>query len=263
MILDEIVAYKKIEIAHRESSVPLSTVRSLAAKARTTRDFASALKAPGISLIAEVKHKSPSRGVLRQDFDPQELARIYALNGARAISVLADEHFFGGSTSLVQRIANAADIQVPILFKDFILSPYQVYEARAMGADALLLIVRTLGQSMLEELLAIAHELGMEALVEVYQREEAERALAAGARIIGVNNRDLQTFEVDTARSEAIRAMLPREILSVSESGLSSRADVMRAEESGFDAMLVGEALVKAPDVGARVREFLGLSPLS
>lgn len=257
-MLDEIIAYKRSEVAQREAVAPLPTVRSLAANARAPRDFAAALREPGVSLIAEVKFRSPSKGVIREGTDALDLARTYVENGARAISVLADEHFFGGGQHVVQRVANASEIQVPILFKDFILSTYQIYEARATGADAVLLIVRAVDQSVLTTLIATVHELGMNALVEVFLPEETEQALIAGARIIGINNRNLETFEVNLERAAEIRALIPKGILTVSESGLKSRADVFEAESLGFDGILVGEALLTAQDVGARVRELLG-----
>lgn len=258
-MLDEILAYKRKEVRLLEEQAPLEELRPLVAGARPPRSFADALGVPGVSLIAEVKYKSPSKGVLRWDFDALEIARLYAENGAHAISVLADKHFFGGGPDMVRRVTSAQEVGAPVMFKEFVVNPYQVYQARAAGADAVLLIVRAVSQQELVDLLILARELGMEALVEVFLPGEAERALSAGAAIIGINNRDLQTFEIDAQRSTRIRSMIPDGILTVSESGLKSREEVLQAEAAGFDGVLVGEALLTAPDIGAQVRELTGV----
>lgn len=258
-MLDEILAHKIIEVEDKKVRYPMSLVEKKLAHARSVRDFFDAMKQPGISLIAEVKRKSPSKGELRQDYDALSLARTYSQHGARAISVLADEAFFGGGAHIVERIANDAQVHLPVMYKEFVIDPYQVFEARSVGADAVLLIVRAVAPAMLPQLIETAHQLGMQALVECFTVEEAKLAVDSGARIVGVNNRDLQSFEVDLERSEKIRAVLPSTTLTVSESGLTSRADALQAEQLGFDAMLVGEAILKADNVALQVRSFAGL----
>jgi indole-3-glycerol phosphate synthase len=257
-MLDTILAHKPEEVAHRRRAVPLTALRDRAAAARPTRGFRAALARPGLALIAEVKQRSPSRGTFRTGFAPLELARAYAANGARAVSVLADEQFFGGGPEVVRQVANDEAIGLPVLWKDFVIDPYQVHEARAAGADAVLLIVRATAPELFRDLVALARELGLDALVETFVPEEVEQALEAGADLVGINNRDLGTFGVDLGRSARMRALLPAGVVSVSESGLGSRADLLEAERQGFDAVLVGEALLRGADVGARVRELLG-----
>lgn len=262
MILDDILAYKRNEeIPRLKRRQPEAMLRAQAALAAPPLDFASALAAPGASLIAEIKRASPSRGLLRPQFDAAELARLYAANGARAISVLTDARYFQGSA---EHIAAAWDVTretgcpLPVLRKDFIVDPYQVYEARVMGADALLLIVAALSDRKLRKLLNLTHRLGLQALVEVHNEAELDRALAVEPRIIGINNRDLATFSVDLETTLRLRPRVPPDVILVSESGIGSRADVQRLAESGVDAMLVGTALVRAKDVAAKVRELLG-----
>ncbi len=206
-------------------------------------------------LIAEAKKASPSKGLLRPEFDPAGLARAYAAGGAAALSVLTERHFFQGDPAYVRAAKAAAPL--PALRKDFLFDPYQVVEARAIGADAVLLIVAILEGELLGELLSLATSLGLAVLVEVHDEPEVERALAAGARIVGINNRDLRTFRVDLAATGRLRALIPPECLVVSESGIGSPSDVARLREWGVDAMLVGESLVRAGDVAARVRELL------
>jgi len=242
------------------------------------RAFDAALRQPGrVALIAEVKKASPSKGVLVENFDPLALARTYAENGAAAISVLTDVRFFQGSLQYLQgiRALGAAGwaigegaapripqrpAPIPLLRKDFILDAYQVYEARAYGADALLLIVAALDDAALAELLALTQKLGMQALVEVHDEAELERALALGATLVGVNNRNLHTFatSLETTRRLAARLPTANRPLLISESGIATAADVARVREWGVDAVLVGEALVTATDVAARVRELAG-----
>lgn len=262
MILDEIVAHKRLEVAERQQAVPLAALRATAADAWPTRDFAEALDQPGVSLIAELKKASPSKGLLRADFDPLALAEVYATNGARALSVLTDEKFFQGSLDYLRsiRAAQTAGDQpaVPLLRKDFIIHPYQVWEARANGADALLLIVACLGQDELTDLLGQTHDLDMAALVEVHDEAEVERALAAGARVVGVNNRDLRTFRVDVGTTHRLRPLVPPGTILVAESGIHSAADVAALAQVGVDAVLVGEAIVTAPDTATKVRELSG-----
>jgi len=271
-LLTRILAHKRTEVARRQIKIPLEKLRISLAQAPPTRDFAAALrKTDAVALIAEVKKASPSRGVFLEYFDHREIARTYSANGAAALSVLTDTRFFQGSLKYLEgirrqanpelRTAEPATAGVPLLRKDFILDPYQVYEARVYGADALLLIVAALDDTTLRELLALTQALGMQALVEVHTAAELERALAAEARIVGINNRDLNSFQTTLETTERLAAQLPagadRPVL-VSESGIFTAADVARLRSCGVDAVLVGEALVTAPDIGARVRELAG-----
>lgn len=257
-MLDEILINKVNEIEEKKKLIGINELVKKIEIAREPRDFLGQLKKPGISLIAEIKRKSPSKGELRKDFNALELARTYSENGARAISVLADEPYFGGGAHVVEGVANDPEVNLPVMYKEFILDPYQIFEARSVGSDAVLLIVRALVPSKLSEMITTIHKLGMEALVECFSAEEARLAVNSGARIIGINNRDLQTFEVDLNRSKEIRSVLPDSIVTVSESGLNNRTEALEAELMGFDAMLVGESLLKSDDVGIRVQEIVG-----
>ncbi|MGC9347844.1 MAG: indole-3-glycerol phosphate synthase TrpC [Anaerolineae bacterium] len=254
-ILDTIVAHKRKELARRRRADELAAVRSEAAAAPPPRDFAAALQAPGVSLIAEIKRASPSAGSLRLDLDPVALARIYAEHGAAAISVLTDARFFAGSLDDLRAVRAA--VAVPTLRKDFILDPYQVYEARAAGADAVLLIVAALSDARLRELHALVNRLGMAALVEVHNRTELKRALEITPRVIGINNRDLRTFEVSLDTTEALGQLVPEKVVTVAESGIKTEADVERLRRIGVDAILVGTSLVKATDTAAAVRRLV------
>lgn len=255
MILDEIVEAKAEELTKRKQDMPLSALEKLGLKG-SKKDFAAALKGDDIRLIAEVKMASPSRGVLRTDLDPVKLARTYARNGAAAISVLTEERYFGGSLEHLAAIGEAMD-NIPLLRKDFIFDPYQVYESRAGGASALLLIVAILSDSELSELLSLSHELGLMCLVEVHNQAELERAIMSGAQIIGINNRDLKTFAVDLETTRRLRPLIPQDRIVVSESGIKDRGDVQKLRQWGVDAMLVGEALVTAGDIDKKVKELL------
>ncbi|MCK5584692.1 indole-3-glycerol phosphate synthase TrpC, partial [Candidatus Bipolaricaulota bacterium] len=205
----------------------------------------------------ELKKASPSRGVLKHDFDPVSLASLYATHGASAISVLTEPHYFGGSLAILQQVVHAlGDNRPPVLRKDFIVDPYQVFEARACGADCLLLIAALLDKSLLVEFLKLSHELGMRCLVEVHDEAELDRALESGAQIIGINNRDLRTFNVNLATFETLRPRIPDGHIVVSESGIRGREDVERLRAVGVDAVLVGEALMIAPDVAAKLGEL-------
>jgi indole-3-glycerol phosphate synthase len=259
-ILDEIVRWKRGEIARAEAVVSLDSVKAAAESAPPPRDLPAALRAPGVSLIAEVKRASPSKGSLRPDLDPVALSREYEAGGAAAVSVLTDGHFFQGSLDDLRVVRES--ISLPVLRKDFILDPYQIYQSRAAGADAVLLIVAALDDGELQAFLLLAENLGMATLVEVHNAAELARAFGtdagSGRRIIGVNNRDLRTFEVDLGTTEKLRPLVPPDAILVSESGIHSRGDVERLEAIGADAMLVGEALVRAQDVGTRIRELLG-----
>jgi indole-3-glycerol phosphate synthase len=254
-ILDEIIARKRDEVAQLRLTRPIGTVQAEVTLAPPPRDFTAALRAPGVSLIAEVKKASPSRGLLRQDLDAAALAREYEANGAAAISVLTDEHFFRGSLDDLRAVRQ--NVELPVLRKDFVLDPYQVYEARAAGADAVLLIVAALSDDDLKALHRLVHQLGMAALVEVHDQAELEQALRIEPRIIGVNNRDLRTFEVNLGTTARLRPLIPADVVLVAESGVHTRADVARLAAIGADAMLVGEALVRATDVGRAVRQLV------
>jgi indole-3-glycerol phosphate synthase len=257
-ILDRIVADKRTELAVAKATQPLDDLKRRAADAPASRSLAKALRKPGIGLIAEVKKASPSRGLLRSDFDPVALAQSYARAGAAAISVLTDRKHFQGSLDHLRGIRKALPHGPPLLRKDFLFEEYQLYEARCAGADAVLLITAILAPALLSELIGISRSLGMDPLVEVHDEAELERALAAGAEIIGVNNRDLRTFEVDLSTTERLARLVPAERLIVAESGIFSRDDIRRLAACGVQGVLIGEALVTAPDPGTKIRELFG-----
>jgi len=254
-ILDEILRWKRIEVAQHKEQQPVERVQRAMGDSPPPRDLGAALRLPGVSLIAEIKRASPSKGVLRSDLDPGALARAYAANGARAISVLTDERFFRGRLDDLRAVRQT--VKLPVLRKDFVIDPYQVYEARAAGADAVLLIVAALGDDALTSLYWLIRALGMWALVEVHDEGELERALRIGPRIVGVNNRDLRTFQVSLETTARLRPLVPSEVILVSESGVHGPDDVARLREIGVDAMLVGESLVRAEDPGAQVHRLL------
>ncbi len=257
--LDGILERKREDLVARKRSVTLADLKSRAASTPPPLDFTAALGAPGMQIIAEIKKASPSRGVMAADLDPIATAETYARNGAAAISVLTEEPHFHGNLDLLAAIkAGGCEDGPPLLRKDFILEPYQVYESRAYRADALLLIVAALTDTELQELLSLAHELGLQCLVEAHTVEEAKTAVAAGARVIGINNRDLHTFETHLETTAAVRPSIPDGCLVVSESGIRSRADVELIGSWGVDAVLIGEALVTSAEPGAKLREFLG-----
>ncbi|CAG0934989.1 indole-3-glycerol phosphate synthase [Thermoflexales bacterium] len=256
MILDRILANKCSEVAQRRSSLPLEQLRELALTQTRPRDFLGALKRAGRpALIAECKKASPSKGLLRPEYNPAQLARTYAANGAAALSVLTDEKFFQGALRDLTLAREATGL--PALRKDFIIDGYQVYEARAAGADAVLLIVAALRLEHLQELQQQINELGMLALVEVHDETELETALKIGPKLIGVNNRNLHDFSVDLQTTARLRKSIPANIALVAESGIRTAADVARVRKMGVDAILVGEALVTAGKVGAKVRELV------
>jgi indole-3-glycerol phosphate synthase len=257
-ILDRIVTDKKNELATAKASVTFAELKTRAGDAPASRSFAKELQRPGVGLIAEVKKASPSRGLLSADFDPVSLAETYAIVGAAAISVLTDEKHFQGSLDHLRGIREALPDGPSLLRKDFLFEEYQLYEARCAGADAALLITAILEPALLSELLAISRSLGMDSLVEVHDEPELERALAAGAEIIGVNNRDLRTFVVDLSTTERLTPLVPAGRIIVAESGISSRDDIRRLAASGVQAVLIGEALVTAPDPATKIRELFG-----
>ena len=255
MILDDIIANKREELAEAKQQRPPANLKSQASSAPPARGFHEALRQPGLSVIAEVKRKSPAKGVLNQAVDPAEQAILYAQAGARAVSVLTDKRFFDGASADLEAVRRRIDL--PLLRKDFTIDEYQVYEARAIGADAVLLIVRALDQTQLTDFQALAHELGMDVLVEVHNEAELERAVQANSRIIGINNRDLGTMTVDVATTTRLQPLAPRGVTLVSESGIRSPEDVRTVSGAGVDAILVGEALMSAGNPGATLRGFL------
>ena len=257
MILDTIVAHKRIELEDDKQRMPLDTLKRKIRDLPPTRDFRAALSVPNsIHLIAEVKKKSPSKGIIREDFDPVRIARTYAENGASAISILTDREFFAGELAYLSAIREA--VTLPLLRKDFTIDPYHIYQARLAGADAVLLIVSILTLAQLREFTEMAQSLGLASLVEVHTEAELELALAGGAEVVGVNNRDLKTFHTDIATTFHLRDSIPTDKVVVSESGINAHNDVMKLKEAGINAILVGESLMRSPDIGDKVRELLG-----
>ena len=255
-VLDRIIEARRAAIAHRKKSVPETALRFGVKHSKPVRDFAAALTRDSLNVISELKKASPSRGLIRADFDPVSLAKSLEAAGAAALSVLTEEEFFQGELKYM-RDARAA-VSVPVLRKDFIIDPWQVWEARATDADSFLLIVAGLGDSILGELLALGRELGMEPLVEVHTQGELTRAMKAGARILGVNNRDLRTLEVRTETSMELIAEIPEECVAVCESGLRTHQDLLRFRAAGFDAFLIGEHLMAQPDPAEALGKLLG-----
>ncbi len=254
-VLDKIIATKRREVEAARSRVGVADLARRISSAPAVRSLRAALKGNGIQVIAEVKKASPSAGILRADFDPIAIARTYETHGASAISVLTDEQYFQGRLDYLTAVRAA--VQIPVLRKDFIVDRYQIVEARAAGADAVLLIAEVLCGPVLAELLREAHALGMEALVELYDAENLPRVLDSGARIIGINNRDLRTFVTRLDHTLELRPRIPADRCLVSESGIRTREDVLRLERAGVQAILVGETLMRAPDIGAKLDELL------
>ncbi|CCG03183.1 indole-3-glycerol phosphate synthase TrpC [Blastococcus saxobsidens] len=254
-VLDEIVTGVRTDLAVREAATPLDRIKAAAQAARPAHDALAALRAPGVGVIAEVKRRSPSKGDLADIADPASLAQQYAAGGARVISVLTEGRRFGGSHADLAAVRAVVD--VPVLCKDFIVSSYQVHEARAYGADVVLLIVAALEQNVLVGLLERVESLGMTALVEVHTEAEADRALAAGASVIGVNARDLTTLQVDRSTFEKIAPGLPSEVVKVAESGVRGPHDLISYAAAGADAVLVGEGLVTAGDARQAVADLV------
>ncbi len=256
-ILEKIVTAKRKEVEQSIRERPLRDLMKAADSAPPPRDFvAPLLGSPPIRLIAEVKRASPSQGLIRADFDPVAIAVSFAEAGASCISVLTDVQFFQGSLDYLSAIRAA--VELPLLRKDFIIHPYQVFEARANGADAVLLIAECLNRQELKGLQQLSRDLGMHALVEVYQPANLDNALSTGTELIGVNNRDLSTFEVDLERTIKLRKQIPASCTLVSESGISARSDALRLQEHNVQAMLVGESLMRQPDVATATKILLG-----
>ncbi len=252
MILDEILAHKRLEVAERKRVRPMPP---LPTTLEQPRSFVRALRQPGVAFIAEIKRKSPSGGELRPGASAADLAAIYESAGAAAVSVLTDAAYFGGTDDDLVTARHVSGL--PALRKDFVVDPYQLYEARALGADAVLLIVRALGDAQLGELLELTHRLGMEALVETHSAHEVERAVACGARIVGVNNRDLDTLVTDVSLAPRLRPMVPPECVFVAESGISQPEQVAALLAAGVDAVLIGESLLRSPDPGLKLRNLV------
>lgn len=258
-VLDKIVATKRDEIAAAKTARPIEELRAALADAPPVRDFFAALsrkKDDPIRLIAEVKKASPSKGLIRADFDPVSIATTYSENGASCISVLTDEQYFQGNLKYLTDVRNA--VPIPVLRKDFLIDSYQLLEARVAGADAVLLIAECLDDCNLRKLHNDAVELGMTPLVEFYEPANRERVLEAGATLVGINNRDLRTFETDLQHTIRLRAEIPQECILVGESGIHSRADAELLQSAGVDAILVGEHLMSQTDIGEAVRKLLG-----
>ena len=253
MILDEIVKIKKDEVERLKKYMTVSALKKSVAELKPCRNFRQALSGKKCSIIAEVKCASPSRGRLIADFDPLRIASIYEQNGASAISVLTDEKYFAGHKVYLAKIKQA--IKLPLLRKDFIIDKIQIYETRAIGADAVLLIARILGRKLAEFIL-LSKELELSSLVEVHTAEDLDLALKAGAEIIGINNRNLDTFITDINTSCELINKIPEDKIVVAESGIASRSDIESLMQAGIHSFLIGEALMKAPDIGKKLREL-------
>jgi len=258
-VLDRILQARRASVEHRKKVLPETALKYGAKAATPLRDFAAALSRDALNIIAELKPASPSRGVLRDPFDAPALARSLETAGAAALSILTEEEFFRGSLRNLREARKS--IALPVLRKDFVFDPWQVWETRANDADSFLLIVATLGDAALRDLIALGRELGMEPLVEVHTHTELNRALAADARILGVNNRDLKTLTVRAQTSFELVDQIPDHCIAVSESGLRSHNDLLRLREAGFDAFLIGEHLMLAADPAAALANLLGPAP--
>jgi indole-3-glycerol phosphate synthase len=255
-ILDRIVDARRASVAHRKRVLPDVALKLAVQKAEPPRDFAAALTRDNFNIIAELKKASPSLGIIRQNYVPAELATLLEKAGAAALSVLTEEEFFQGSLGHLKEAKKA--VQIPILRKDFIFDPWQVWETRAAGADTFLLIAAILSDGTLRELLDLGRSLKMEPLVEVHSRAELDRTLAAGAKIIGINNRDLRDFSVRLETSLELIESIPDGCIAVSESGLHAHADLARLRSAGFDAFLIGENVMKSVNPGASLRNLIG-----
>ena len=256
MFLEEIARHVKDDLASRRSRTPPAALKDRPWFARPTRGFAAAVAGKSRRIIAEVKRASPSQGIIRGDFDPVKIARDFSANGACALSVLTEERYFQGSLGFLEAIKEF--VALPLLRKDFILDRYQIVEARSFGADAILLIVALLDAASLKEFLSEAKELALDALVEVHTESELETALQCGARLLGINNRDLKSFEVRLETAERLLPLVPAGITAVCESGFHKAQDLEPVEALGAHAFLIGEALMRAPEPGAKLKELLG-----
>lgn len=258
-ILDEIYQCKLSEVAANKKHVPVELLKANIQQRSPAKPFGQVLKINGkINIIAEVKKASPSLGIIRKDFHPVEIAQMYESSGAAAISVLTDERYFQGSLKYLTDIKNT--VRLPILRKDFIIDSYQIYEARSAGADAILLIAALLSAEEIQFFLEVAEKLGMDSLVEVHSAVELEKVLETKATIIGINNRDLKTFATDVKITFQLKALIPEGKVVVSESGIKSRSDMVKLQESGVHAVLIGETLMKSDNIPAKMHELLGTS---
>ncbi|HUN53620.1 MAG TPA: indole-3-glycerol phosphate synthase TrpC [Smithella sp.] len=255
MILDKIIETKKEEVERLKKQTTREQLGETIARLEPCRDFVKALTGNGCNIIAEVKCASPSRGRLIKDFDPVKIAKVFEENKAVAISVLTDEKYFSGHKNFLTQIRKS--VKLPLLRKDFIIDLIQLYETRAIGADVVLLIVRVLGKK-LEEFIALSGELGLSALVEVHTEKELELALAAGAEIVGINNRNLDTFITDMETSRRLKVLIPESKIVVTESGITQRSDIESLMLTGIHAFLIGEHLITAPDIGNKLRVLRG-----
>lgn len=259
-ILDKIIAAKRDEVARRRSHRSIDELKAILSDLPPPRDFAGELRtraaASADAVIAEVKRASPSAGIIREQFDPAAIARSYEAGGATCLSVLTDEGFFSGQNAYLVEARKAC--RLPVLRKDFIIDPWQVMETRALGADAMLLIVAALEDSLLAELAGLGRELGLSILVEVHDEEEMERALAVPGDLVGINNRDLKRFVTELDTSLRLAPMVPADRLVVSESGIHRPEDIQRLQQGGIGAFLIGESLMRQPDPGAALLQLLG-----
>ncbi len=257
-MLEEIIEHKRVEVEARKKKVGLADLKSKLADAPQIRSFKEAISKPtnNINLIAEIKRASPSAGLIRKDFHPVEIAKIYQEAGAAAISILTDEKFFEGNLNFLPQVKR--EVSLPLLRKDFIIDEYQIYESRIYGADALLLIAGTLSEAQMTEFLSLSHDLEMDCLVEVYNEEELKKVLETPAEIIGINNRDLSTFQVDLSTTRRLRKLIPDSKIVVAESGIRSREDVQLLAEEKVDAILVGESLLRSKDIRGKIEELSG-----
>jgi indole-3-glycerol phosphate synthase len=256
MILNKIIENKRVEVERAKKSKPIDFLKSELQNLEKTKGFYESISPDGSTkVIAEIKCASPSKGVLRQDFNPVEISISYARGGASAISVLTDSRFFKGSLNHLRDVRSS--VEIPLLRKDFIIDPYQVYESRFYGADAILLIVAALGSTILKKLLELGHSLDMDAIVEIHDEAELDKAIQAGSKIIGINNRDLKTFDVSLETSLKLCKLIPKDKIIVSESGIRSSADIKRLKSEGVNVLLIGERFMRAPEPGEELRKLL------
>lgn len=257
MILTQIIENKRKEIEKSKEKIPLKQLQESLSLLSQRRNFLSSISRPHqINLIAEIKKRSPSSGILREDFSPSTVAEIYEFNGAAAISILTDKEFFGGETSHINQVRQR--VNLPILRKDFIIDEYQIYESAVIGSDAFLLISDILSKEELSGFIRLGLELNMDMVVEVHSEEDLEKALKADAPIIGINNRSLHTFKVDLETTPRLMRLIPKHKIVISESGIKSHEDVMFLKSVGINIVLIGEAFMRSGDIGAKVKEIMG-----
>ena len=254
-VLDEIIAHKRLEVDSQKVHTPLDSIKAASTDLPALRGFEAALRDQQPSVIAELKKASPSKGLIRAEFDPTEIATSYATHGATCLSVLTDERFFQGSTLALRSARSVTNL--PVLRKEFIVDEYQIHETRLLPADCLLLIVSALEQPQLKGFYDLACDLGLDVIVEVHDEEELERALAVGASLVGINNRDLKTFHTDLAVTERLASQLPSDVHAISESGIRSPADIQRLQNTGICSFLVGEAFMREADPGQALQELI------